>query len=167
MDDNSVGASVDAEGVDSPIPKNYANVPANFRKALQVAHADKVLAKYEGDTTEILNRLTDGESVVQVAADLGISHQSLYAWLLRNDPDKWMALSAGKALARVEKAEQDMDKAPDQLEVSRARESHKMGAWALERAARKLYGDNKAENQGVQIQVVIARDGEVVIEAEK
>lgn len=164
-----MGASVDAEGVDSPIPKNYANVPANLQKALRHANADKVLAKYEGDTTEVLNRLKDGESVVKVAADLGVSHYAMYAWLLRNSPDEWMALSAGKALARVEKAEQDMDAADDQLKVSKSRESHKMGAWALERAARKLYGDNKTENLGVTVQVVIARDGEshAVIEAEK
>lgn len=165
-----MGASVDAEGAVAPVPKNYANVPAGLRKAMAVANADKVLAKYEGDTTEILNRLRDGESVVKIAADLGIAHISLYAWLLRNSPEEWLAISAGKALARVETAEKDMDEADDTVKVSRARESHRMGAWSLERAARKLYGDNKADAGGMTVQVLIARDGEHVavnVEGEK
>jgi hypothetical protein len=140
-------------------PYDKPHIPEKCRAGLAAAHQDKPLAALAGDTSQILERLIKGERAVDIAKDLGVHHTKLYAWLLRHSPEEWKAISAGKALARIEQAEEDMDAATDQVAVSKARESHRMGAWALERVARNLYGDNKADAGGVTVQVLIARDG--------
>lgn len=160
MDDKSVGTSA-PEGDVSPIPAYLAHVPAKCLAGLAVAHADKPLAKFQGDATLILDRLGNGERAVDIAVELGIHHTKLYAWLIRHSPDEWKALSTGKAIARIEQAETDMDAAADPVAISKARESHRMGAWALERVARDLYGDTKNGTGDITVQVLIARDGEV------
>lgn len=139
----------------------YPNVPDHCKAGLAVAHADKALAKYKGDTTEILDRLRNGERAADIAKDLGVSDVALYAFLLRNSPEEWKAVSAGKALARIEQAEVDMDAATDQTQIAKARESHRMGAWTAERVARSIYGETKNGPGDITVQVLIQRDGEV------
>lgn len=127
------------------------NIPEKCRAGLIAANAKKPLAN--ADPEEVLKRLRSGESVRQLAASLGISHESTYEWLLRNCPEDWVSISAAKSLARMEKAEEAMDDADDNVKVAKARESHRMGAWTLERVARALYGDNKGQQGGVTINV--------------
>jgi hypothetical protein len=157
------------EGEISPLESQYdaPHIPEKCKAGLMVANAGKSLAEFDGDTSQVLDRLRTGERAVDIAKDLGVSHVALYAWLLRHSPEEWKAISAGKALARVEQAECDMDAAEDQVAVSKARESHRMGAWALERVARNLYGDNKAGDSGVVVQVIVDRglDNTVTVEA--
>lgn len=172
MTTRSHGGSQDAEAGNLPLPSDtFAHVPAKCKAGLAVANSGKTLAQLNGDTTTVLDRLRDGERAVDIAKSLGVSHVALYAWLLRHSPDEWRAISAGKALARIEQAENEMDDAEDQIAVSKARESHRMGAWSLERVARTIYGDNKADAGGITVQVLIAREGEEpqarVIEAER
>lgn len=138
-----------------------SHVPDHCKAGLAVANADRVLAQFKGDTTVVLDRLRAGERPVDVAKDLGVSHVALYAFLLRNSPEEWKAISAGKALARIEQAEVDMDAADDQVKIAKARESHRMGAWAAERVARSIYGETKNGTGDITVQVLIQRDGEV------
>lgn len=151
---------MDAEAgksISAPIdPYDKPHIPVGSRAGLRAAHIDKPLAKYAGDPTEILERLTKGESAYQIAESLGISNVNLYAWLIRHCPDEWAAISAGKSLARMEQAEADMDAADDKVKVSKARESHRMGTWTLERVAKNLYGDAK-DTSGVVVNVVLDR----------
>jgi hypothetical protein len=135
--------------------------------ARAVSNADKPLAKYGGNAEPILTRLRQGETAREIAADVGVSHQALYEFLLRNAPEDWRWISASNSLSRMEKAEQAVDDAPDQVAVSRARESHSMARWSLERVARGMYGDNKDAQSGVTIQVIVQRDGGVTIEGEQ
>lgn len=145
----------------SDSPREYpAHVPDRCKAGLEVANAGKPLAQLKGDATEILDRLRAGETVPTISAELGIAEAALYAFLLRNAPEQWQEITAGRALSRLDKAETDLDTAEDQLTVSRARESAKLAQWNLERANRKLYGDAKQDNSGLTIQVLIARDGE-------
>lgn len=139
----------------------YPNVPEHCKAGLAVANANRPLAQFNGDTSSVLERLRNGERPVDVAKDLGVSHVALYAFLLRNSPEEWKAISAGKALARIEQAEVDMDAATDQTQISKARESHRMGAWAAERVARSIYGETKNGAGDITVQVLIQRDGEV------
>ena len=134
--------------------------PYNNAAGLAVANADKPLAALKGDATPILDRMRAGESAKVIAQDLGITDIALYAFLLRNAPEQWQEISAGRALQRYEKAKTDLDAAEDQVGIGKARESGKFAQWDLERASRKLYGDSKADNSGLTIQVLIARDGE-------
>jgi hypothetical protein len=138
---------------------HLAHVPEHCLSGLAVANADKPLAQLQGDTSGILERLKT-ERAVDIAQSLGVSHVALYAWLLKHCPEEWKAISAGKALARIEQAEMDMDAAKDQVAISKARESHRMGAWAAERVCRPIYGDTKQGNGDITVQVLIQRDGE-------
>lgn len=156
MDNKSVGTSA-PEGELSPIPPG---VPAKCVAGLAVMNAGKPLAGYGGDTTEVLAQLADGKSVPTLAKELKISESALYAWLLAHNPEEWKAIVASKALQRVEKAEIDMDAADDAIKISKARESHKMGAWALERVSRAIYGDTKNGSGDTIVQVLVSRDGE-------
>lgn len=138
---------------DRPSPPPF---PYNNAAGRAVANAGKPLAALNGDASEILARLHNGEHVPDIAKELGVSDTALYGWLIRNSPEEWKAISSGKALARIEKAEKDMDAAADAVEVAKARESHRMGAWTLERVARCMYGEDKGGG-GVQINVVLDR----------
>jgi hypothetical protein len=129
--------------------------------------SSKPLAIYDGDAAPILERLRQGERVKVIAQEHGVSHQAVYAFLLQHCPDEWRAISASRSLSRMETAEHDMDDAEDNVQVSKARESHRMAAWQLERVARGMYGDNKDAQAGVNIQVIVQRDGGVTIEGER
>ena len=144
------------------------HIPPNTRAGLAVANAHKPLAQYSQDPEAILCRLRAGESVKQLCADLGVSHVAFYTWAVRNCPDEFLAISAGRSLARIGDAEDLIDSAEDQLAVSKGRESARLAQWNLERANRKLFGDSKADAGGVVVQVVINRgDEHVVIEGER
>jgi hypothetical protein len=146
-----------------------AHVPEKCRAGLEVANAGKPLAALNGDTTEILARLRNGARVQDLATEYGVGHPAMYEWLMRHCPDEWTAISAGKSLARMEQAEADLDAAQDNTQVSKARESHRMGQWTLERVARRLYGDSKPDSSGITVQVIVARDGIIppnIIDAE-
>jgi transposase-like protein len=160
--EKSVGSDAHAEGESPAKPPFYALGQA-------VANAGKPLAALNGDASSILERFSAGESAASIAKSFGISDPALYSWLLRNCPDEWLATSAGRALQRLEKARSDLDVADDKVVISRARESAKLAQWDLERANRKLFGDNKTENGGFTINVVLDRscEGGVTIEAER
>jgi transposase len=168
MEINSVGFSASesaatsvakADGFDRP------GVPANARANIERLNANKPLANVEPET--ILDRLYGGASVKEVAAEYGVSHAAMYAYLMRRCPEQWLAISTGKSLERLENAEAGMDEADDALKVSKARESHRMGAWTLERVARAFFGDTKNQ-AAVTVNVVIDRSGgETIIEGEK
>jgi hypothetical protein len=146
-----------------------ALVPEKCKAGLEVANAGKPLAALNGDASSILERLRNGEGAANIAKDVGVSDVALYAFLLRNAPEQWQEISAGKALSRYEKAKSDLDAASDQIGIGKARESGKFAQWDLERASRKLYGDNKQDQGGITVQVLIARDGEThtkIIDAE-
>lgn len=127
-------------------------------------NADKPLAKLKGDTAPILARLNEGEKAIDIAASLGISHVALYTWLLAHCPDEWRAISAAKALVRLEKAENELGDAeltPDNVSVTRSKAAAGLAQWGLERTFPKIYADAKPEQGGVTVQVLIQRDGEI------
>jgi transposase-like protein len=140
-------------------PLDKPHIPEKCKAGLMVANADKPLAQYTENPERILAQLRGGKSVKTLASEFGISATAFYAWLVRNCPDEFLAISAGRSLSRIEQAEEDLDTAEDQLAVSKARESARLAQWNLERASKKLYGDSKQEQSGITVQVLIARDG--------
>lgn len=148
--------------MDDNAPREYpAHVPDRCKAGLEVANANKPLAQFKGDASPILDRMRNGETATAIAQSFGITDIALYAFLLRNAPEQWQEIVAGRALSRYEKAKTDLDAADDQVGIGKARESGKFAQWDLERASRKLFGDNKQDSQGVTVQVLIARDGQV------
>ena len=167
-------------------PTGYLDhVPANARAGLQAMNEGKPLAALQGDPSSILARLEQGESTIEIAQTLGISRISLFCFLIRHCPEKWQELATARQLSRIEECEDILD-APmavspvfnkegektgeivdvrlDGANVSRAREKAKIAQWHLERANRKLFGDEgKSLNINVNTQVGIIE--RVIIDA--
>ena len=121
-------------------------------------NAGKALAEFNGDASIILARLQT-ESARQIAADLGISHVSLYAWLLRNCPEEWRSLSTAVQLAKLHDAQSSLDDnqvVMDSTTVSRVRESARIAMWNMSKTS-GIYAD-KQEAAGMNVQVIINRD---------
>jgi hypothetical protein len=145
---------------------NGCEVPAHTVAALTKAHEGKPLAALNGDAQPILDRLEAGESSMEIAASIGISRISLYAWLVRHCPDQWQAICAARQLHRLDECEdtldsplpiakrvypdgsytESVDSKVDNANVTRARDKARMAQWHLERANRKLFGDAKSLN---------------------
>jgi hypothetical protein len=128
-----------------------------YTAGIAVMNAGKPLAMLNGDATDILQRLQT-ESARTVAKDLGITHVSLYQWLLRNCPEDWQALSTAVQLSKLTDCQDDLDdteKTMDSATISRVRESARIAMWQLSKTS-KLYADKQDANSGINIQVVIS-----------
>jgi transposase-like protein len=161
------------------------HIPANTRAGLIAMNSGKPLAELDGDTKPILDRLEAGESAVQIANSLGINRVSLYAWLIRHCPEQWQAVATARQLSRLDECEDILDspiatqiinKGGTEIEivdpkldgaiVTRARDKARMAQWHLERANKKLFGDNKGGNDN-RVMVVVDREGAVQVAVDK
>lgn len=96
---------------------------------------------------EILQRLAQGELVRNIAKDLGIHRMSI-SHVLANDPE-YQAAIAEALEARLEMADEALERAEDGLSLARAREQHVAARWRAERLNPAKYG---AQKQAVAIQ---------------
>ena len=97
-----------------------------------------------------MDRFERGESIMQIAQDLGISHVAIYRAIIRQIPDEWQQYRSAKALGQLDQAENDLSRATDGVTVSRVREQIKMAQWQLERTCRSIYGDKLQVEQAGQ-----------------
>jgi len=118
-------------------------------------NAGKALANVDPDS--ILARL-ETETAVQIAKDLGINRNALYAWLLRNRPEQWQSLSTAVQLGKLDDSQSKLetDETLDSVGASRAREVARIAMWQLSKTS-KLYAD-KSENAGLAVNIVVQRD---------
>lgn len=93
-------------------------------------------------------RYLDGERMVDIAAELGVSDKRLYALMAEQDEEGWKRAQLAAAIQRLELAKEGIDAATDQLEIARARESARMAQWDLERVCRRIYGQEPAQVLG-------------------
>jgi hypothetical protein len=95
----------------------------------------------------ILERYLSDESTASIAADYGVTRQGLGRFLLRHAEEEWKEAQVARAIARKEKAEDDLEAAQDPLALAKARELFKAATWDLERVCRRIYGeDHKTES---------------------
>lgn len=99
----------------------------------------------EVNPSAVVERYIAGEKIKTMAQQYGVSDISLYAFLLRNVPDEWMAAQSARAFAKKERGEDGLEDAEDPLEVAKARETLRAGQWDLERVRRKDYGRESSE----------------------
>lgn len=121
----------------------------------------------EADPKQILARYLSDESTQDIAASYGVTRQALGQFLLKNAEDEWKDAQVARALARKEKAEDDLEsaeKTPDMLSLSRVRERLKAAQWELERVCRRIYGQDAGAQaaQAVQININLRRDAQTV-----
>ena len=103
------------------------------------------------DPKSILLRYLSDESTEVIAKDYGVTRQALGQFLLRHAEEDWKEAQVARAIARKEKAEDDIENAKDPLELAKARELLKAAQWDLERVCRRIYGQDHNFNLTLNI----------------
>lgn len=117
--------------------------------------------------TEVLDRYIGGEQVAAMASEYGTSDVTIYAIILREHEDAWVDIQRARALARLERAQGDLEVAADALSLARARELVRSAQWELEKLLRRLYGQEVNVNMNITADLGdrLRRARERVIEA--
>jgi hypothetical protein len=105
-----------------------------------------VLAPEElrAQVTDALLRYEKGEQVRQICASYDVSNVTLYKRIIDVAEDEWKAIQVARALSIKERAEEEIQSAPDALSLARARDALKAAQWDLERVCRRIYGQEPA-----------------------
>jgi hypothetical protein len=98
------------------------------------------------DPHAILLRYLSDESTSTIAADYGVTRQALGQFLLKHVEEDWKEAQVARAIARKEKAEDDIESATDALQLAKARELLKAAQWDLERTCKRIYGIDRDIN---------------------
>lgn len=120
------------------------------------------------DPRTILLRYLSDETTLTIANDYGVTRQALGQYLLRHAEEDWKQAQVARAIARKEKAEDDLQTARDPLELAKARELLKSAQWDLERVCKRIYGQDYNVNLNVSLDLGdrLRRARERTIEAE-
>lgn len=105
--------------------------------------------------TEVLTRYINGEQVADMAPEYNVSDVTIYALLLRDHEADWKEVQRARALARLERRQNEMDRATDMLSLARAKEGVRSAQWELERLLRRLYGQDAPAMATAPIQINI------------
>lgn len=146
-------------------PALLAELEAHFAAELpadgQTAPTPKPLAKLHGNAAPILARLAAGETVAQVAKACNTTRAALGSWLLKHAAEQYRDVLAGHALSDLEDCESDLQNAPNQVDVSAARERAAIARWKLERLVKLFAPPKDAASQGVTVNVIVNREGAI------
>jgi hypothetical protein len=126
----------------SRLPRKYSpedNEPAE-KQTLDQANLP---ALCKANPQEILLRYLSDESTKDIAASYGVTRQALGKHLLKHAEADWKEAQVARAIARKEKAEDDLENAKDPLALAKARELFKAATWDLERVCRRIYGEER------------------------
>jgi hypothetical protein len=152
----------------------------NQGEALKKAKLPKPVGKLsvlaDIDRTAILNevivRYCDGEQILEMAPDYGVSDVLIYRYLLAEMPNEFKQAQVSRSMAEFERASAEKDQivqnariAPDQLELNRAsvllkcaESNEKRSQWLMERCLSRIYGQEKSNQAPVAIQINLRRD---------
>lgn len=125
------------------------------RLAIAAGTGQGPLVSLNLDPRQVLLRYLSDEPTKDIAASLGVSRQALSAWLLKTAEDDWKEAQVARALARKEKAEDDLETAADALAIARARELLRSAQWDLERVCRRIYGQDIPPDLAGRISITI------------
>jgi hypothetical protein len=137
----------------SEVLQKHSRMPRKFNSEdiktpeKQVLNAKNLPALREANPITILQRYLSDESTKDIAATYGVTRQALGQFLLKHAEDEWKEAQVARAIARKEKAEDDLETAADALSLARARELLKAAQWDLERVCRRIYGEDRANLQ--------------------
>lgn len=120
-------------------PKPPANKPSGYEQYGNLTGVDP---------KEILKRYLSDETTLDIAGSYSVTRQALSKFLLKHAEEDWKEAQVARAIARKEKAEDDLELAQDPLALAKARELLKAAQWDLERTCRRIYGEDK---QTVQV----------------
>ena len=133
-----------------------ADIPEHAKAGLAVMNADKPLAKIPA--AFILDKYESGQSIVEIAEELGVSNQAVYRHLLTHYGPEWRVYQSARAMADLDEQKKNMKDAADGLGVTRARELAGLAKWELERLAKQMYGQETTQinvaGDGIKIELV-------------
>ena len=92
------------------------------------------------DIQTILQRYIAGATSTEIAKDLNVTRQGLAWWMRKHAEEDWKEAQVIQAIERKEKAQEQLDDAPDALSLARARESLRSAQWDLERVCSRIFG---------------------------
>ena len=87
----------------------------------------------------VLDAYINGEQVKNIAPQYGVSDVTIYALLLREHQESWKDIQTARALARLERSQDEIRNSQDALSLARAREEVRSAQWELERLLNRLY----------------------------
>jgi hypothetical protein len=100
---------------------------------------------------EIIERISKGEPLSSIASDLGYSGHSGITERLGQDPDYKLAIRSG-VIGKIEKREQQLELAQDNVSVTRADRLLGHARWWAEKWDRERFGkDDGDKAQSIQI----------------
>lgn len=85
-------------------------------------------------------RIAHGEFLDDIAADIGVSKQTLSLWLLDDLPEQYKLAQRRGLIRRIADADQRLEEAEDPLDLAKAREMAKFARWDAERRLPALFG---------------------------
>ena len=103
-----------------------------------------------------LARIVDGDGLREIAADHGITYQTLHAWLSALG-DEYTELRQRWLDSMLTAAKLAIDGAPDHFELARGREQWRYATWYAERRDPARYGAKPQGDGAVNIQVIVER----------
>jgi PP-loop superfamily ATP-utilizing enzyme len=102
------------------------------------SHNQGALSKI--DPEPFLAKLCEGRSTTEIAKELGVSHQAIQAWMLRETGERYHEAITAALVHRVAEADQELKEAQDAVAIARARERARFARMDLERRRPGLYG---------------------------
>ncbi len=101
-----------------------------------------VIAK--DDLPAVLQAYLDGKKPSEIAKERGVSRRAIYAYLLTGMGDeKYGEMVTGAMAARIADADQELEDAEDQVEVSKWSQLGKFARMDFERRRPALYGQKQ------------------------
>ena len=128
------------------MPRKYEQQPAQAKEESK-PDPSMLPALRDADPQVILQRYLSDESTSTIAAAYGVTRQALGKHLLKHAEEDWKEAQVARAIARKEKAEDDLEAAADPLALAKARELFKAATWDLERVCRRIYGEDRNTEQ--------------------
>ncbi len=89
------------------------------------------------------HRVSQGEPLKDIAADIGVTMQCLSLWLLDECPDEYRTAQRRGLIQRIIIADKALEDASGPLDLARAREQARFARWDAERRLPKLFGQHQ------------------------
>ena len=128
--------------VDGQVAQIRTNVPARGKRYSPEQRQQVV--------SDALARTVDGDTLADIAADHGVTVQTLHAWLSATG-DEYRELRQAWLDSMLARGAVAIDASTDQFELARAREQWKYATWYAERRDPARYGARQDPSTVVQV----------------
>jgi len=124
--------------------QSMASTALTFVKEADLLVANGHMADMPAETQAAMMRYAireyaAGTPPLDIATKLGISGPTMYRYLIKHYEQDWKDIQAGKALAALDEAEEELRDAQSMAEVSRAGTRIRAEQWKLERVLSRIY----------------------------